>query len=323
LADACEQAGIAFGVYYSNSLDWRDGGDGGMKDYGPKENARRATMPNDWDPAPVSFDDYISNKSLPQVRELVANYKLSQIWFDTPIYIAPGQSMEFYRTVYEANPEILVNSRIGNGFGDIRVPGDNVIPDEASANTWEGIATTNNSWGYKSYDTDWKSPLETLYWLVANVSKGGNFLLNVGPDGLGKIPPESVANLLKVGEWLKINGEAIYGTKPWDVDHEGPTDIAMKGTSHRGEGGITFDFKSNDFWFTAKGDNIHVIALARPTNGSISVQALKGQKIESIRLLGHSGEITWKESDGSIDMQLPAFTDEGIGYALEVSLSTD
>jgi len=323
LAEACKKAGISFGVYYSNSLDWRDGGDGGMKDYGPAENPRRAAMPNNWDPAPVSFDDYIVNKSLPQVRELLSNYDLTQIWFDTPIYIPPKHSIEFYRTVYEANPEILVNSRIGNGFGDIGIPGDNVIPDEASANTWEGIATTNNSWGYKSYDTDWKSPLETLYWLVANVSKGGNFLLNVGPDGLGKIPEESVTNLLAVGDWLKVNGAAIYGTKPWLVDHEGPTNIQMKGTGHRGKGGITFEFESDDFWFTAREDKVYVIALARPTTGQIAVQSLKGQRIAGVRLLGHPEEISWKEGAESIEIQIPAFAETGIGYALQVSLSVE
>jgi alpha-L-fucosidase len=229
--------------------------------------------------------------------------------------------MEFYRTVYSANPEILVNSRIGNGFGDIGVPGDNVIPDESSANTWEGIATTNNSWGYKSYDTDWKSPLETLYWLVANVSKGGNFLLNVGPDGRGNIPAESVANLTAVGDWLAVNGAAMCGSKPWIVDHEGPTEIQMKGTAHRGEGGVKFEFESTDFWFTGKGDKVYVIALARPEDGRVSVQSLKDQPIADIRLLGQSDKVTWNEGAESIEIQLPAFVEAGTGYVLEVSMS--
>ena len=318
---ACKKAGVSFGVYYSNSLDWRDGGDGGLKDYGPAKNPRRAPFPNTWDPAPVTFDDYIANKSLPQVRELLNNYELTQIWFDTPAYIPPKHSMAFYKTVYEANPEILVNSRVGNGFGDIGIPGDNVIPDKASANTWEGIATTNNSWGYKSYDDDWKSPLETLFWLVANVSKGGNFLLNVGPDAQGVIPAESVANLLAVGEWLKVNGAAIYGTTPWNLDHEGPTAIQMKGTKHREEGAAKMEFESSDFWFTRKGEKIYVIALERPENGQISVQALKGHEVTAIRLLGSTEEVTWEVGAESIDIQLPAFENEGIGYALEVSLS--
>ena len=105
-----------------------------------------------------------------QIKELVSNYKLSEVWLDTPIYTPPDFSFRFYTTIYEANPEILVSQRIGNEFGDIGTPGDNVIPDEASENTWEGIATTNNSWGFKSYDKDWKSPQETLFWLLENVS---------------------------------------------------------------------------------------------------------------------------------------------------------
>lgn len=321
LEEASKRAGISFGVYYSNSLDWRDGGDGGMKDYGPAKNPRRAPMPNNWDPAPVTFDEYVADKALPQVRELLGNYELTQIWFDTPIYIPPKHSMAFYKTVFEANPEILVNSRVGNGFGDIGIPGDNVIPDKASANTWEGIATTNNSWGYKSYDTDWKSPLEILYWLVANVSKGGNFLLNVGPDAEGVIPPESVANLLAVGDWLKVNGDAIYDTRPWSVDHEGPTVIQMKGTGHRSEGGIRIEFETDDFWFTRKGDKVYVIALARPEDGRISVRSLKGRGVTAVRALGESAEIDWKEGAESIDIQLPDFDEAGIGYALEVSFS--
>ncbi|MCK5172462.1 MAG: alpha-L-fucosidase, partial [Planctomycetes bacterium] len=271
---ACKKAGIAFGVYYSHALDWRDGGDSGMKDYGPEKPAQ-AMFPNYYDPSPVTFDDYIANKSLPQVRELVNNYDLTEVWLDTAIYIPPKHSFEFYKTIFDANPEILVSQRVGNGFGDIGTPGDNIIPDEASENTWEGIATTNNSWGYKSYDNDWKSPIETLYWLIANVSKGGNFLLNVGPDGSGTIPPKSVENLLAVGKWLKVNGDAIYGTKPWRVDHEGPSDLQMKGTEHRSKAKLSFDFKSDDFWFTQKEGKVYVIALARPEGNTVAIKSLK------------------------------------------------
>ena len=166
LEQACERGGIAFGVYYSHALDWRDGGDSGMKDFCYDDPPKQAMFVNNFDPAAITFSDYITNKSLPQVEELVSNYNLSEIWLDTPIYIPPDFSFKFYTTIYRANPEILVSQRIGNEFGDIGTPGDNVIPDEASENTWEGIATTNNSWGFKSYDKDWKSPQETLFWLL-------------------------------------------------------------------------------------------------------------------------------------------------------------
>lgn len=317
---ACKKAGLSFGVYYSNALDWRDGGDSGMKDYGPAQNPQQHQFVNRFDPSPVSFDNYIANKSLPQVRELVSNYDLSQVWMDTPIYIPAKYSFEFYKTLYEANPEILVNQRIGNGFGDIGTPGDNVIPDAASENTWEGIATTNNSWGYKSYDNDWKSPIETLYWLVANVSKGGNFLLNVGPDGTGTIPAKSVENLVAVGKWLKVNGDAIYGTKPWQVDHEGPTNLQMKGTGHRSKKKFKFEFTESDFWFTHKENNVYAISLARSDNNKALIKTFKGQTVKSVSLLGSADRIQWTNTPEGLSVQLPTFSKEAIGYALEISL---
>ncbi|MDD7983896.1 alpha-L-fucosidase [Lentisphaera marina] len=320
LEEACRKGGLAFGVYYSHALDWRDGGDSGMKDYAYHEKPQKKLFVNHFDPSPVKFDDYIANKSLPQVRELVNNYDLKEIWLDTPIYIPPSYSFEFYKTIYAANPETLVSQRIGNGFGDIGTPGDNVIPDEASENTWEGIATTNNSWGYKSYDKDWKSPKETLYWLVENVSKGGNFLLNVGPDGSGTIPAKSVENLKAVGQWLKINGEAIYGTKPWIKNHEGPSDLKMKGTHHRSKEKFDFVFSENDFWFTKKDEKVYVIAMTKPQNNVAFIKSLEAIDIKAIRLLGQDDEVKWTQKNGALEVRLPKFKTAGIGYALEISL---
>ncbi|MGJ8630590.1 MAG: alpha-L-fucosidase [Glaciecola sp.] len=319
---AARKAGLDFGVYYSNSLDWRDGGDGGMKEYGPGPGIkpRRAPMPNNWDPAPVSFDSYIENKSIPQVKELLANYELSQIWFDTPIYIPARHSMAFYKTVYESNPEILVNARIGNGFGDIGTPGDNVIPDKASANTWEGIATTNHTWGYSSYDHDWKSPKELLYWLVANVSKGGNFLLNVGPDGQGVIPHESANILREVGKWLVVNGEAIYDSKPWIVDKEGPTSISMKGTGHRQNNKVSFDFTPQDFWFTTKENKVYMIAFAQPEDNQVIVKSLHGLDIKNMRILGQTGKVNFTQTQDDVAITLPNITHSQVGYVLEITL---
>ncbi len=317
LEGACKKQGIAFGVYYSHALDWRTGGDSGMKDYGP-ENPKQNLFPNYFDPSPVKFDDYITNKSLPQVKELVNNYDLTEVWLDTPIYIPPHHSFAFYKEIYEANPQILVNQRVGNGFGDIGIPGDNIIPDKASDTTWEGIATTNNSWGFKSYDVDWKSPKETLYWLIANVSKGGNFLLNVGPDGSGIIPPKSVENLLEVGKWLKVNGQAVYGTRPWKVVHEGPTDIIIKGTSHRSKSGFVFDFKPDDFWFTKKDNKVYVIALSKPKDNRILIKSLKGTAVSKISVLGISEDVAWKKKVSGLEITLPNMPNSSLGYALEI-----
>lgn len=320
LEQACQRAGIAFGVYYSHALDWRDGGDGGMKDYRKKGQRDNRGFINDWDPAPVSFDDYIEHKSLPQVRELVANYDLTEIWLDTPLYISPSHSFAFYQTIYEADPSILVNERIGNGFGDIGTPGDNVIPDAAIEGTWEGIATTNNSWGYKSYDDDWKSPEETLYWLLENVSKGGNFLLNVGPDGNGVIPAKSVENLLAVGRWLTVNGDAIYGSRAWELTHEGPTKVSMKGTEHRDKLGAQLQITAEDFWFTTKGDKLYVSAIVRPEGRTVAIRALKDVPVSGVRVLGERAAAEWTQTADALEITLPELTNQGMGYALEISM---
>lgn len=321
LEQACKEAGLSFGVYYSNSLDWYDGGDGGWADY------KKAYYPdklklfvNNFDPSPISFDDYVKNKAIPQVNELVNHYDLTQIWFDTPLYIPPKHSMAFYKEVYNGNPQILVSQRIGNGFGDIGTPGDNVIPDDVSANTWEGIATTNNSWGFKSYDNDWKSPIETLFWLVENVSKGGNFLLNVGPDGRGKIPAKSVENLLAVGDWLKVNGEAVYGSKPWKISHEGPTNITFKGTHDRAAGGSAFNFTDEDFWFTRIDDAVYTIALSRPDRQKALITSFQGEEVTAVTLLGSDAVLNWQQTAAGLAVDLPEFAQQGIGYTLKVSL---
>jgi alpha-L-fucosidase len=195
-----------------------------------------------------------------------------------------------------------------------------VIPDHINKDAWEGIATTNNSWGYKSYDDDWKKPIEILYWLIANVSKGGNLLLNVGPDGRGVMPREAVSNLRKVGEWLKVNGAAIYGTKPWHIDHEGNSALKMGGTEHRKKAKLDFNFGSDDFWFTQKDNKVYVIALARPEGRNILVKSLINEPIDKVRLLGQVLSLDWEKTNSGVEIQLPAFMANGIGFAIEVSL---
>lgn len=135
-----------------------------------------------------------------------------------------------------------------------------------------------------------------LYWLVENVSKGGNFLLNVGPDGQGVIPTESADILKEAGQWLAVNGEAIYGSKPWDVNHEGPTKIDIKGTKYRQDNQVTFDFTDKDFWFTEKENKLYAISFAWPKNNKVLVASLHVQNIKSIRTLGQKGRVQWKQT---------------------------
>ncbi len=128
LHDACERAGIRFGVYYSQSIDWYDGGDGGYALSGGKGQSWPVNL---HDPSPTPFLEYIEKKSKPQVREILKKYSnLWVIWYDVPFRMPRELSFDFYKTTYDLQPQTLCGDRIGNGFGDYIVPGDNRIPRE-------------------------------------------------------------------------------------------------------------------------------------------------------------------------------------------------
>jgi alpha-L-fucosidase len=315
------------GIYYSHSIDWMDGGDAGAAQYKKIDpNYIDKYAANKYDPAPVSYVDYIEKKAKPQMREILKKFpNLVEIWYDYPIKMNFQQSFEFYKLAYEYQPMCLINSRVGNDLGDMLTAGDNQIPTEINSKykTWETPGTLNNTWGYKSYDNDWKSLNEMMFWIVEIASKGGNYLLNVGPDGNGVIPEASVKILKEIGAWMKINGEAIYGTSRWTTIKEGPTGLEMKSTTYRKEHGFNSVFTSEDFWFTKKDNNVYVISLASPVTNKVSVKSLFNcrQQIKSIKLLGGKGILKWKASGDKVDINLPPVRKTNTpGFVLKVEL---
>jgi alpha-L-fucosidase len=198
LAEACARHHMRFGFYYSQAQDWHEpNGAGNTWDFGPDEKK--------------NFDVYLQGKAEPQVRELLSNYgPVCLIWFDTPRMMTKERGQRFVDIVQSLQPRTLIDGRLGTA-GDYASTGDNAIPDTARTDDWETPATINHTWGYKKDDTDWKSPGEVTFKLVDIVSKGGNYLLNVGPTSQGVIPEGSQATLRSVGRWLKVNGDAVYG----------------------------------------------------------------------------------------------------------------
>jgi alpha-L-fucosidase len=207
LADACARAGIRLGFYYSQSQDWHEPNGAG----------------NDWDfPADdrKDYDQYLRGKAEPQIRELLTGYgKVALIWFDTPRMMTGDRPHRFTRIVRELQPDTLIDGRLGVE-GDYASTGDNVIPPNVSGEAWEVPATINHTWGFRKDDTDWKSPGQIAFKLVDIVSKGGNYLLNVGPTAEGVIPQVSQDILRTVGRWLQTNGEAVYGASPTPFGEE-------------------------------------------------------------------------------------------------------
>ena len=192
LAEACRKRGLKFGLYYSQDLDWNHPHGGGYRT-GKTWCGGKAYWTNNWDFPDIEKKDYaicFEEKIKPQVTEILTRYgDLCLVWFDVPFTISPAQTDELYRLVKRYQPDCLVNSRIGNGYGDYTSAGDNQIPDDDKGSIlFETPATLNDTWGYKSFDNNWKNADRVIELKKHLNERGINYLLNVGPDARGRIP---------------------------------------------------------------------------------------------------------------------------------------
>ena len=205
LANACAKHGMKLGLYYSQDLDWSHPHGGGYKT-GKTWCGGKAYWTNNWDFPDDAHKNYticFEEKIKPQVQEILTQYgDLCLIWFDTPLTISPAQTDELYRMVKQYQPDCLVNSRIGNGYGDYSSAGDNQIPDDEKEELFETPATLNDTWGYKTFDANWKPAREVIRLKNHLNSRGINYLLNVGPDYLGRMPAPAIEILRQVGKGL-------------------------------------------------------------------------------------------------------------------------
>lgn len=227
LAEACRKYGIKLGFYYSQAQDWNNPGgavarkvatEGWPNPDSAKIDAYTQEHSGHWDPAQTTatMADYIDKVAVPQVKELLTNYgDVAVVWWDTPT----GMTDEFAKKLQDQlalQPNVITNDRLKrpNFAGDYKTPEQKIPkPEELDGRDWETCMTMNGTWGYKSYDNKWKSTETLVRNLIDIASKGGNYLLNVGPTAEGEFPQGSIDGLKGIGNWMKVNSEAIYATK--------------------------------------------------------------------------------------------------------------
>jgi alpha-L-fucosidase len=220
---ACDRHGLVFGVYYSHAFDWGEekgvGNDWEWENPGGNRGLHGGLRWFDQHPERVPYHrEYVDEKSIPQILELIEKYDPQLIWFDTASKLPLEETLRILRAVREASPDIVVNSRVtfqgtvdfrDNHFGDYKSTGDRAVIFRHTEGPWETCPTTNESYGYHQHDKSHKTPDFLIEVLAKAVAKGGNILLNMGPMGNGKIDPVDVAIFRGIGDWMDVNAASI------------------------------------------------------------------------------------------------------------------
>ena len=298
LAEACRKYGIKLGFYYSQAQDWNNPGgaaarkvasEGWANPDSAKIDAYTEANSGHWDPAQTTktMAQYIDEIAVPQVKELLTNYgDVAVLWWDTPT----GMTDEFaekLNAVLKLQPNIITNDRLKrpNYPGDFKTP-EQRIPNlsELDGKDWETCMTMNETWGYKSYANNWKS-LQTIIQNTVDISsKGGNYLLNVGPKADGTFPQESIDLLKGMGAWMKINGESIYGTKA------SPFGLFPWGRCTKKENG--------------KNTTLYFSIFDWPKDGKLTIAGLKNEII-SAKLLADNTALKIEKNEDGIMIKVP------------------
>jgi alpha-L-fucosidase len=298
--------------------------------YGPAhtwlENKKGTSLSNDFTFVSSAWaDDWLARSS-----EIVEKYHPDLMWFDWWIgqpSIRPNLT-RFAAFYYNASLKYGKHIGVIN-YKDWALQEHSAVLDLERGQLgdirplyWQtDTSIGNESWGYIKNDT-FKSPQFVVHELIDIVSKNGNLLLNIGPRSDGTIPDEVMQVLRDVGAWLKVNGDAIYGTRPWKIYGEGPTKVAA-GSFHDTD---TATYTAEDFRFTIKGNSLYAIELGWPSSAEAVIRSLgrnapSSQEIVSVALLGSPAKLQFEQQSDALHIHLPAEDPGKYAYVFRILLA--
>ena len=320
LADACHKEGIRLGFYYSLGRDWED------PDV-PTNWPQKGGRSNTWDypdEDEKNLAAYLERKVKPQLRELLTQYgQVDILWFDTPELVTRAQGEEIRDLIHSLQPECLINARIGNGLGDFETV-EQKLTDGIESKPWEANLTMGRNWGYNRYDTVYKQPDMIVRYLTDIVSKGGNMLLNVAPDGLGRFPAQSAPIFETLHEWMATNGEAIYGTKPWrtfgeNIDPDQKEEVIQAEFDDAVFNGFPQQ-RIPDVRYTTKGNTVYAIVRHTPGTEVLLRAFTPADKVRSVKCLYKGHKPQWTMSDKGLSVRLKSPVTEFPVYVLKIKV---
>lgn len=293
LAEECRKRGIRFCTYYS-ILDWAH----------PSQRVK-----------PVDKEAYVVDMKL-QLKELIDSCDPEVIWFDgewVPWW-TEADGRDLYDYLLGLKPSLIVNNRVGKGrkgmagfnrddqeySGDFGTPEQEIPATGVPGVDWESCMTMNDTWGFKTNDHNWKSDQELIHNLIDIVSKGGNFLLNVGPTARGEIPEPSLQRLAAMGDWMQPYGETIYGSEASPIDPPAWGRCAMKAT----EGGYA----------------LHLYVFDWPENGVLELAGI-AQKPEACRLVGSDDSLPMSVTNSTLTIEVPGTAPHPTASVIRVEYS--
>lgn len=314
LATAVRAQQMIFGVSSHRAEHWWFF-NGGMAFPSDVQNPAWAALYGPAQPEDAPPSDEFLQDWLLRTCELVDKYRPQLIWFDWWIEQPAFEPYLRAFTAYYYNQAAAWGQSVAINYKNRAFPDGTAVFDvergqlaDVAERFWQAdTAVAKNSWGYVR-NPEYKQPVSVIQDFVDIVSKNGALLLNVGPAPDGTLPPGDRHTLESIGRWLQANGEAIYGTRPWQRYGEGPTAVA-EGSFHDTE---RDPFTPADIRYTTRGDTLYALILAKPGAGPCRFPALAaaagnaGRGIRSVSLLGPGAELEWSQDRGGLEVSLPA-----------------